>query len=1113
MGLLQELPTAEQVASLLAPVLGDEGAGTGVAGVLRLLERLDAGKLSASLSVELDENFSAGVSASAGAAPAGAVAQFQQAVSAFPAPASLIQPLSSKLEGLKNLSADDLSAQLLTGIDGLRNVETLVPPDARELITAVADRMSQVKGEFISGEFGQIREWSENVQSLRAEIQPLIDGGPGGLEDRLLTFLREKFTDLAKAILPGENLPLLLSGGLDAAISTEHLSAVGALKVDLIGALNSARADFDLGQFGNTARLTAAQASFQKLAGELAAITATLRRLLDQPIASADGLSTALRQQLDHIAQIEFVDLGNVRDKFAGAIRRVEEAVRGLDLGAVRRQVEEVFKQIDGVIQKFDLSQLTTKLADLQARLQTVLDALDGALFEAVASIRAAFTQIKETLRSMASALGSYDAQGNFRFHIQQEIEGFLNGVRQTLQEKIRPMLDRFKESVGQTLRQVRDKLSAVKGEIGQVKTRLQEMLQGVNEQLQSLDVEGTVEATRQRLDEMLGALGTFDFDPVVDPVVAEINEMRDSLKKIDVSSLNEFTIGALKVSVEVVVAIDFSVQITDALMAEFDKLLETPKKALGEIEANVEEVLARFGRLAPEALLQPLDDVFEPVNAHLDALKLESLLKPLDEWYARVRRELDEVSPAALLQPLIELHARLAGALDSVSPEELIRPLREAIGGVKAQVGKIDIGGLATELSGVINQAKAALEKISPESLLDPLVDAFDKVMAALGGFDPAVLLKPFADIFEALAAPLANLTAEHAKVIAEIFAILRGVVDAFDPEHAYGLVRGKAAAVSELLRQLNVGGLLASLKGPYDSMRASFEAHGGAAHVSLQVSVEGLNPLRDPSISQAAADLQGIQTRLQALAVAAPPADLVQRYDTEVRAKLESLIPAWAKGEITPDSVRRAFQLANPLNLSAEINQLYDAVKQQLHNLDPRTLREQVKSSFDKVKAPILSLDAGAIVGRVRGVIDALSRKLDQIDLQLIADELGGLADEVKAIIAGLDPRPIIAQLQGLADEVKGLVAALQPSQVLSELKEPFELSKAIVAEFDPAAFRAPLQAVFENIQKVLEAVDIGVVLQPLADRLEQLRDELEEGLKRTETAFNGMLQAIPV
>jgi hypothetical protein len=877
--------------------------------------------------------------------------------------------------------------------------------------------------------------------------------------------------------------------------------------------MNLARAEFEQGNFTNTSHFAAAQARFQELADALASIAAALRSFLDRPIASADGLSVVLRRLFDDFLQIEIIDLGNIRDKFAEAIRRIEEAIKGLDLGAVRRKIEEVFEQINGVIGKFDLSQLTTKLGDLQTQLQSVLDALDGALLEAIASIRAVFTRIKDAMRSIASALGSYDEQGNFHFHVQQQIEDFLNSVKQTLQETIRPLLDQFKNTIGQTLQQARDGLNAVKGEIEKVKAQLQETLQGVNDQLQSLDVAGTVEATRQKLDDMLSSLGSVDFDPVVDPVVAEINEMGDTLKKIDVSSLNEFTIGALKVSVEVVVAIDFSVQITDALMAEFDKLLEIPKKALGEIEASVEGVIQRFGQLAPEALLKPLDDLFDPITVHLDALKLEALLKPLDEWYARAQQEIDKVSPAALLQPLIETHAKLAGALDSISPAELIRPLREAIDGIKAQIRKIDVTGLAAELSGVVNQVKGALDKISPDLLFKPLVDAFDKIIAALDGFNPGVLLKPFADIFGALAAPLANLTADHARLIAEVFAVLRGVIDSFDPRNVFQVVREKASAANALLQQLNMGGLLASLKGPYDSMSASFEAHGGPANVSLSASVEGLNPLRNAAIAQASADLQRVQAQLNMLAHAEPPAGLINHYGAEVKAKLVALIPSWAKENVSPDSVRRAFQLANPLNLTAEINQLYDAIKQQLRNFDPRILQDQIKASFEKLKAAIFSLDPNAIVGQVQGVINSLTAKLDGIDLKLIADELDGFADEVKKIIAGLDPRPIIAQLQGLVDEVKGLVAELQPSKLLSELNEPFELSKQIVAEFDPATFKEPLQTLFENIQSVLEAIDIGVVLQPLSERLEQLRDELEEGLKRTETAFNGMIAAIPV
>jgi vacuolar-type H+-ATPase subunit E/Vma4 len=1113
MGLLQQLPTPEQVTGILAPVLGDEAAGTGVAGVLQLLDQLDTSNLSASLSVRLDQNFSVGVSADASAATTGVMSQFQQAIESFPEPSSLIQPLTARFDQLKNLSTDNLSTQLLAGIDGLQNIESLFPPNARELIAGAADRIMGIKDEFISGEFGQLRQWSESVQKLYAEIQPLISGGSGAIEDRLLEYLRAKITDLVRLILPGENLALAVSSTLDAAISADKLLAIGAIKADLTGAMGLARAEFEQGNFTNTAHFAAAQAAFQRLTEMISAITTAFHRFLDQPAASVAGLSGILQQQFDYFREIEIVDLGNIKDKFAAAIQRIEDAIKGLDLGVVRRKIEEVFEEINGVIGRFDLNRLTTKLADLQNQLQIVLDALDGALYEAIAAIRAVFTKIKDALRSIASALGSYDEQGVFHFHIQQQIEGFLNGVKQTLQETIRPLLEEFKSTIGQTLQQVRDGLNAVKGEIEAVKARLEEMLQGVNEELQSLDVAGTVESTRQKLEEMLNSLGVIDFDPVVDPVVGQINEMSTALKKIDVSSLNEFTIGALKVAVEVVVAIDFSVQITDALMAEFDKLLEIPKNALGEIETSVEGVIERFGQLAPAALLAPLDDLFDPITAHLDALKLETLIKPLDEWYGRAQQGLDQISPATLLQPLIDLHARLTGALDSISPAGLISPLREAIEGVKAQIRKIDVTGLASELSGVINRVKSALDQIAPDRLLTPLVTAFDKIIGALDGFDPAILLKPFADIFGAIAAPLANLTADHARLIGEIFTVLRGIVDAFDPRTLFRVVREKAAAVSTMLQQLGIGGIIAALKGPYDAMSAAFETGGGKANASLSVSVEGLNPLRNVALTQAAADLQTIQSRLDALAQAEPPADLANSYDTGIRKLLESLIPAWAKENISADSIRRAFQLANPLNLTAEINRLYEAIKQQLHNFDPRILQEQIKASFEKLTASITSLDPQAILSQVQGVIDALIQRLDGIDLQLIADELDGVADEVRNVIAGLDPRPIIAQLQGLVDEVKGLVAALQPSQLLSELNEPFELSKAIVAEFNPATFKEPLQTVFENIQTVLAAIDIGIILKPLAERLEQLRSELEEGLKRTETAFNGMLQAIPV
>ena len=61
MGLLQERPTSEQISSMLGPVMGDEAAGTGVAGALRLLEGIDTSGSSVPLAAQLVESISGSV--------------------------------------------------------------------------------------------------------------------------------------------------------------------------------------------------------------------------------------------------------------------------------------------------------------------------------------------------------------------------------------------------------------------------------------------------------------------------------------------------------------------------------------------------------------------------------------------------------------------------------------------------------------------------------------------------------------------------------------------------------------------------------------------------------------------------------------------------------------------------------------------------------------------------------------------------------------------------------------------------------------------------------------------------------------------------------------------
>ncbi len=1112
MTLLASLPSPDRLTGILSPVLGDPAAGTGVAGVLKLLESVDAPGLSKSLGAQLGSASAASFSIDAGSLTGGAAAGFQQAVSAFPSdPAELIKPLTDKLATLKNLSSADLSSQLQGGLKGLGNLGDLVPANAGELVAGAAAGLTRLTGELTSGGFGEIRRWSQAVGELQSELEPLLAGGAGSVEERLLGFLRQKIGDLTQTLVPGQPAATALAGALDAVIDGDRLAAIADAKGRLIAAMNLARAELDQGNLTNTTHLAAAEGHFRQLTSDLGAVADRLGSALGGETATAEGLGRALERRCRELSELEVVDLGNLKDKLKAAIGGVEEAVRGVDLGAVRQTVEGVFQRLDEVIGQFDLGRLTAGLSDLQAQLQPLLAGLDATLLEITAAVRNLFQQIREALAAVAASLGTYDAEGKFRFHVQQDIEGFLNGIKTTLRQTIQPTLDQFKSTVGVTLRQVQAALDAVQGEIDKVKAELQGALQGVGDQLRSLDVPGQMEKIRQELEGMLSSLGELDFDPVVDPVVAQIDEMAGGLKKIDVSSLGDFARGALKVSVEVVVGVDFTAQISDVLLAEIDQLLEIPRGALGEVEERLEGVLERFGELEPGALLAPLDTVFEPVTAQIDGLGLEALLAPLDAWHGEIEAELEKVSPASLLKPLLEVFTEMQQAFDAISPAALVRPLEQAIDEVKGAIREVDVTALAGDLTAAIERVKGQLDRVSPAALLDPLVGAFDKIVQALDRFEPQALLAPLTSVTGALTAPLDNLSADHLRVISEVFAGLRAAVEGFDPQRVFRAVGEKAAAVEGRLRQLDVGALMAELRTPHSALAASLAAHTGSG-ASLTASVEGLNPLRDETFGRVSADLQRRRPQLAALAGAEPPAAAVSCYQ-EVQPKLESLIPSWAAGEITGPALRRAFAVIDPAALGTEIGELWEAVKTQLRSFDPRAVREGLRSSFDKVESTVLALDPQAALNEVQAAVDAVTSRLDQVDLRLVTDELEEVAGEVRTLLAALDPQPIIDQLSALVDEVTGVVGELKPSEFLKELGAPLEQAKDTVAEFSPAIFKQPLEEVFGEIEKILADVDVGVVLKPLTDRLDRLRDELEQGLDRTGTAFDGMLRAIPV
>jgi hypothetical protein len=1115
MGLLERLPSPETISGTLSGITGDGTAGTGIAGVLSLLQGLDLPGLSGSLTESLDGSVQASASFDSGAMNSNLSMQFEGAMGALPTDGSgFVAPVEEIIARIKALAAGELSGQLSNPAGAMKALESIVPADTGSLVEGVADKLKSIKGELIGGSFGDVLKWSDSVTGFLGEMRPVVEAGPDGLEERLIAFLAGKAGDVVKIALPDMGPVAADIGGLfDAALPAARIDDIHGLTADLTAAFGRVRNEFELGNFSNTLHLDQAEALSTKLAETLAGVVDALTAVLGRAGATAQSLSGALEQRLKALEDVEIVDIGDIRSKLAEAVGKVEKIVGEVDLEIVRRKMDELFTKLDGALKTVDLGAITAKIDELQARLEGALDSVDGALMQVASTLRNAFASIKSALAGLLSSLGEFQPDNSFRFHVQAQIEGFLDGLKKTLHETVQPAIETFRTTVGGTLGSVRDLLQTVSGEIDGVREQLRSALQGVADELDSADVPGTLEQIRAKFDGMLSQLGEVDFSIVADPVIAEIGEMRDALASIDVSSLNEVVLGSLKVSVEVVISLDFTGDITASLMAEFDKLLEVPRNGLREVEGRVEGALAQFGAMAPEALLAPLKEVFSPVSELLEQLRLETLVAPLEEWRDRARSELDKVSPTALLQPLSGLHADLISAFDKVSVETLIEPLETTLASLRTQIDDLNFDGLTAGMEEAFASMKKALVGLAPERLIDPLVSVFDMLMGVLDRFDPASLLKPLNDVFMMLAAPLTRIEARHIELMRAAFAPLLGLSASVDPRIAYSLVGAKAQSVAGQLDQVNIGRMLSGLKGGFDPMQASFKAKAGSSEVDLGVRVDGLNPLRNEALSKAIAGLQKAQADLKAAFPSAePPAELVARYEA-MQERLDSLVPIWLKRLSTPEDLRRAVEAANPLNIGAEINQLWEAVKAKLRNFDPRLLQAHITATFQTLLAPLDAFDPAQLKARIQQVIGHLTAKLDLLDLQMIVEETADVIGDIRAMLAALDPKPLIDRLEAMMDEVRAVLDAIDPVALLADLAEPVEAVLASIRAFDPATLLEPLQDIFERIQGLIAQIDLGVVLQPLNDRLTQLRDDLEENLHRTETAFKGMVAAIPL
>jgi len=831
----------------------------------------------------------------------------------------------------------------------------------------------------------------------------------------------------------------------------------------------------------------------------LAAAVAGLGRLT---LPGLGGVATALvelpRPQIQQLTPI----LTGFRLQLQGIAAELEgwnptpEEARALVAGVVAR--------ISHFAEESALGQLRALLVNFEQR---VLRAIDELPFRDLAA------ELSRTLRDLAERIDVVDPD-----LIRGPLAEFLDGIRTTV--------DGFADD-------------AVSSSIGQVWDTVEQVLENAAELLETL---------RSTLDGLLGTLESFtaSLEPTIDPIVTQLDTLRVSLEKFDLSEGAEAVIESLHSLRDVVASIDVSSlpeplvatvnQAADALRAidvageisePLDNVLETidPSPLVGQItvsleaaveplrlldpatlaadlDAPIDELLATFARFDPAALRAELDEALAPVLEPLRSLDFTELLAPLTRLYAELLARVDAVlDPEPLFAPLEELFQPVLDLVDALEPARLLGaldPHSESVGeGVAAAAHPPAVvasqgGTLRTALPSSGVDVDDELFGFRPGDLLIPLIDLHAKLMEVFEALDDSILEPAAQALRESLYGRLRNL--DPASVLERVGTAHAELGLELDPAPvssrladaalAYQGVAGKIAAASAL----------------------ELSTSDQAAAARITVALPELDPLRlVPALAQADALAQAgvafdANAALRELRGAFPS------FEETVGGLLPGFL---ADGDLGAGTLRAALEVLDPAPVRTEINALFDEIGHKLVALEPALVAalEEACLAAEEFLLPVTPSTLLALADRLH---EAVRAQVEAIGPAAFKDDLAVVFATVRGQLAAFDPAVVAGELNelrdGLLETLSGVADGLLPDPA------PFHELQARLAALKPSGLLASVSAAAAPLTELLAALDPAALLTPLVDAIARIREQLPQVIVDIETAFDEVLDAFP-
>jgi uncharacterized protein (DUF2267 family) len=937
-------------------------------------------------------------------------------------------------------------------------------------------------------------------------------------------FLRQPLESAGQAVsVVGSLDPASVQSSLGA-----PLSALGSKLRDMSTAIDGLNPADAAGYAAVRALVDQVEALTGALADAIDAVYATLRSAIDnhawntifsthrslletlsfEASLSASDVVNGIVQALEAVfARLQAMfGPGELAARIQALSKTIRDTFENSPLGEIRKSIRDFLVQIRQAIESVPTEKIQQAIDSMLGRIRQEIDSLG-------------ITQIAETI------------ENGF-----QEAEQFIND---NINEALRNQVTSSIESLLSNLQNL--PIDTLVNNFNQLATQLDQVIQ---------DIETALEDAFNQLSGALSQLEGLTFKPVGDSVVSEIDEIKAKLQTINPNSLSD----AEKLAIRGAMAVLEAINLEDFIQSKVQSGFEQAKQALLGVVDQVTAVLGtlrdRVKAFEPKALVQELTSALEEAKRAVEQLSARALMKPFYDELQNLESRLSTLSPGSLLTPLEGPFQTVRSAVDKLNPDQLVAPLNAIYAQIDGLVDKVDVTPLLEDLDRrqkelfqtVRNQILSAFDSLS---LPEPLAGFFTSLRPALeaitGAFfdDPSTEVRristDFASRFKisSLFAPLDRAFDELVGMLgsvpeAALVDALNGVrttisvgLDVIDPGRIVNVLRAAQGQLASLAPPVQFA---MALRLP--SFQASFELKVEGAPVSMAGQISATRARFETAAAAMSARLAPLTTGHQSLV-------------TSLRSRINSL--DLAGSEAAYGRVKRSLHQVVPEFLFNPQPLTHREIMDGIRSLRPSSLADPVDKVFDRFLAHLKPMQA-ALDGAINEFFSAIHQTLGLINPLSLKDAVADIYTAIREKLQIIDPVRLAAELHtAIFDPLVSALSAIDPAALRNRLDAAFQSVVTTLSTNVRAILDQIVAAVDQQFQNIREAVATVVtritdalnqaaeVFQDIVDRLEQivfaellerlrriietLGVSFEKELGRVRSAFDAMLNAIPL